>query len=148
MFCRRKKLGLFLLGVTLYAAVTTSAAAKELVIKNGWINQPPPGVMVAAGYCDITNQSKTKVVIVRVQSPRFRTIEIHDMKMANEMASMVKRDTLEIAKGATFKLEPMHTHLMLMGMQGKLAIGESVPLEFHLADGLVIKTTFTVKKAE
>lgn len=148
MVARWMRLGMFFLGVILGALMTGNIAAKELQIKNGWINQPPPGVKVAAGYCDIENQSGGKLVIVKVQSPRFNTIEIHDMKMANEMASMVKRGTLEIAKGATFKLEPMHTHLMLMGMQGTLTMGESIPMEFRLADGQVIKTTFTVKKAE
>ena len=49
----------------------------QISIKNVWINEAPPTMTVLAGYGLINNNSDNLVVLERITSPLFETIEIH-----------------------------------------------------------------------
>lgn len=128
-------------------AGTVQAESNSVSFQDSWIREAPPGITVLAAYCHIENNTSRKMVLKRVQSPSFKTIEIHKVQSSGEMMDMVKLDHLEIPKGAKIRLESGKLHLMLIGPHSKLEVGAKVPLDFTFEDGQTQRVQFEVRKS-
>ena len=108
------------------------ASADDVKIGNLTISAPyvramVPGAPVGGGYMTITNTGGTDDRLVAASSPRAATVQIHEMKMDNDV--MIMRELaggLAIPAGKTIELKPGGYHLMFMKVAAPFLQGQTV----------------------
>jgi copper(I)-binding protein len=84
--------------------------------------------------------------LMSVTSPSVITIELHDMVMKDDMMSMPALDAgVAVPAGGTVKFAPMGKHAMLIDINPRLKVGDSMKLTFTYADGLTMDAMAKVK---
>ncbi len=109
---------------------------------DAWIRRAPPGAKVHAGYVEISNSSGEPIQLIRVTSPAFGAIELHETKSANGVNKMLRLDAVKIEAGKKFAFKPGGAHLMLFRAEIKSAERIQIPFEFTFQDGRVLTTMF------
>lgn len=96
---------------------------------------------MGVAYLSISNQGKTADTLVAASTPAAGSVEIHQTTLVDAMARMRPLAGIEIAPGATVKVEPGGIHLMLVDLKAPLAVGQSVPLtlEFRAAGRVTVQ---------
>ncbi len=125
--------------LVVFASLCLAACEREtsapVVVLNVEITAPRPGAGMSAGYLDIRNNAAEPLVITRVESPQFRSVELHESIVEDGIARMRPLEALEIAPGQTMSLERGGKHLMLMA---RVADPEQVTLNFYSGELLVV----------
>lgn len=82
-------------------------------------------------------KSDKPVSLVSVASPAAKIVELHEMRMENNVMKMQAVSKLDIVPGKSTELKPGGYHVMLIDLVKPLSKGDSVPLtlEFKDADG-------------
>jgi len=130
-----------------FAAISTSAYAHEfklesLEIKHPWSRATPPGAKVGGGYLEIVNRGTESDRFLGGSTPAADKLEIHESTASDGVARMRPvKDGLVVEPGATVKLAPGGTHLMLLGLKGPLKKGEKIgaTLVFEKAGSLEVE---------
>ncbi len=123
-----------LLLVSCLLIVATSLHA-ETRVSDGWIKQLPPSVPMRAGYLTIANTGETNDKLLSASSPAFKMIEMHESRMSDGMMTMNEMPEIPVPAGATVEFKPGGLHLMLMGLQQYLEIGDQVPVTLTFESG-------------
>lgn len=113
-------------------AVSATAVAESLAIRNAWARPTVAGQPVGAAYLEITSSADTTVVELRSEVASF--VELHTMQHQGDVMRMRQVAQLPLPAGRTVKLVPGGTHVMLLGLTRPLRAGESVGLDLMLAD--------------
>ena len=118
------------LALLLAACGGATASTAPPAVSDAWI-RPPAGMdQPAAGYLVITNASAQADALLRVTSPAATSVELHETTTdSSGMTGMHPVERLEVAAGATVKLEPGGYHLMLMGLGDAVKVGDSIELD-------------------
>lgn len=117
----------------------------DLQIRGAWIRTPLPGVTAAAGYVTFVGASQRSDELVGASSPRAAAIEIHATSSKDGVLRMRPVERLPIPAGATVRLAPGGTHLMLMGLSAPLAGGESLPVTLTFERAGAVTVRFAVR---
>lgn len=115
------------------------------LIEDGWLRLPPVSMPMLAGFGRIDNRCDAPVTIVGVASPAFAEVSLHETRIEDGISRMRALPELTIAAGASATLQPGGKHLMLMQPARPLQPGETVELEFRLADGGRLRGDFQVR---
>jgi copper(I)-binding protein len=86
-----------------------------------------PGAPVGGGYMTITNTGDSDDRLVAASSPRAAAVQIHEMKMDNDV--MIMREIaggLAIPAGRTIELKPGGYHLMFMKVAEPFLWGQTI----------------------
>ena len=100
----------------------------DLVIGQTVARATPANAPVSAGYVTITNNGSEADMLIGVSVDFAGKSELHEMAMDGDVMKM--REVvggIVIAAGETVTLKPGGLHLMFMGMQRQLNVGESYP---------------------
>ncbi|MDR6820980.1 copper(I)-binding protein [Neorhizobium sp. 2083] len=111
-------------------------ALGDLRITNPYTRAMASNAPVGASYMTITNVGKTDDQLLSAQSDRAGEVQIHEMKVQNDV--MVMREMpkgLIIPAGKTVELKPGGYHVMYL----------KVPVPFK--QGETVRTTLTFEKA-
>ena len=111
-----------------------SYAASNLNIINPLIPEAPPGANVMAGYMQINNTSNEQIDITGINSPSFKSVEMHLSKEVDGFAKMLPQKKLSIPANGNLTLQPGGYHLMLIQPVKRLKQGEKVKLNFTLSN--------------
>lgn len=111
---------------------------------DGWVRAAPAEARVLAGYLQLHNPGREVLRCTEASSPDFNHVMLHESVLEDGMMRMRHLDALEVAAGATLSLAPGALHLMLMGPQRPLAIGDQVALELNCGT-LTLTTTLDVR---
>lgn len=111
----------------------------------------PPGASIAAGYFELRNPGQGALELLRVSSPAFESVEMHETVEVDGLSRMRAVESVNVPAGGTVSFEPGGKHLMLMGPR----IGDAPPAELPLtlelrgADGssLKVDARFAVEQA-
>lgn len=123
-----------LLALALAVVCGTTAAARDyklagLEISAPWARATPLSAPTGGGFLKITNTSSAPDRLISVTSPAADLVQVHEMKMDGDIMRMRKVEKgLEIPAGGTVTLAPGGIHLMMMGLNGPLKQGTSVPV--------------------
>lgn len=133
-----------LLAAGVLCAVPAAAHQYELgtlVIGHPWARPTAPGMPMGAAYLSITNHGKAADALVAASSPVAARVEFHQTTLADGMARMRPLTGIDIAAGATVKIEPGGIHLMLADLKAPLEPGKAVPLvlEFRVAGKITVE---------
>jgi copper(I)-binding protein len=99
-------------------------------VSDAWVRRSTAMDKPTAAYFVISNPGDTVDALVGASSPAAASVEIHETSTdASGMTGMHPIERIEIPAGGTVTLEPGGYHLMLMGLTGQLASGDTVELE-------------------
>lgn len=112
----------------LLTIASTLTHAQEVVsIDNPWVRATNAGQNISAGYMTMT--STHDVTLVKIESDVSESVEIHSMKMENNVMKMRMLDTLPLSAGKPYKLEPGGYHLMMFDLKRPLIDAQIVNFE-------------------
>ncbi len=104
-----------------------STAGIEIV--DAWIQAPPQGAPVAAGYMRIVNHGGSNDRLLAISSPRAGRVEMHEMSMEGAMMSMRPlRYGAAVPGNGAFEFSSVGAHIMFNNMNGSYAAGATIPL--------------------
>ena len=104
-----------------------------LEASGAWARATAPGQPVGAVYLTVRNGTSADDRLVGGSTPAARAVEIHTMRMDEEIMRMRRQDGLDIPAGGSAELGPGGTHLMLVGLKAPLTAGATVPLSLDFA---------------
>lgn len=127
---------------TIFALLTFSAYA-EVTVHNAWVRPTVPQQKVTGAFMTIT--STTPAQLVGITSTVAERVEIHEMKMENDIMSMRAVPSLPLPAGKQTKLAPGGYHVMLFDLHQQVKAGDSVSLTLFIEGSNRKRTSVTVK---
>ncbi|HET9679577.1 MAG TPA: copper chaperone PCu(A)C [Gammaproteobacteria bacterium] len=118
-----------------------------ITVTDAWVRAAPPTVSMHAGYATLKNTSDKPVSLVKVTSPQFGSVQVHESFIENGMAKMRHVAELVIKPGVTVHLAPGGYHLMLMQANTAIETGQQITFIFHFSNGETVKVTAPVQRA-
>lgn len=103
-----------------------------------------PGNTPAGGYFQIVNNGRDTVTLTGVSSPAFNMGEMHESTKVNGNHRMEKRPEVAVSAGDQMAFQPGGYHLMMMGRQVELSVGDTVSVMFEFSDGSTRDVAFEV----
>ncbi|WP_331374377.1 copper chaperone PCu(A)C [Sinorhizobium chiapasense] len=101
----------------------------ELEISGGGVKAMLPGAKVGGGGFVVKNTGGTDDRLLAVESSAAGRVELHEMKMENDVMKMRKlEDGIAIPAGGTVELKSGSLHLMFMEVKKPFAEGDAVPV--------------------
>ena len=95
----------------------------KLRIAAPYVRAMVPGAEVGGGYVTITNTGSTDDRLIAASSSRAIKVEVHEMKMDNDVMVMRKLESgLALPAGKTVQLKPGSYHLMFMDVDRKSVV--------------------------
>lgn len=124
---------LLLLSLLMLASV--AQAASPLVVRDAWIRAMPPMARNSAAYLVIENRGAEDDALLGASVEGAEVTELHEMVHEGHTMTMRQRNEIVLPAGAVVELKPGGMHLMLIGLQRPLAMGETrkVLLQFRQA---------------
>lgn len=97
-----------------------------IVVSQPWARATPPMAGVAGGYVSITNIGDEPDRLLGGSAPSARVLEVHESSVdANGVARMRPlEEGLLVPPGETVVLEPGGVHIMIMGPEEPLKVGQ------------------------
>ena len=131
-----KYLMLSLLGMSLHVSAQTT-------VDDAWVRATVPGQPSSGAFMRIT--STTDSQLLSVTSPVAKNVQIHKMKMENDVMSMGPVQAVALPAGKTVALQPEGYHVMLIDLNGQIKEGDTVPLTLTVEDATGTKETLDVQ---
>ena len=101
----------------------------ELSIIKGIILQGPPNISVNAAYGVLKNITDEDITLIRLTSPVFDSVQLHDMEYSDDgKAKMVHITRPLIPANGELKLAPGGKHLMMLNRRRDLKVGEIIKM--------------------
>ena len=124
----------------------SAATTDEIHAHNPWIREAPPNTKIHAAYMMFGNHTKKPFKIVKITSPVYKKIELHETKTVNGVSTMEHVSELTIGPNEHFVLAPGGSHLMLFNPDRALKHGDIVPFVFTLSNGDSFSAEAKVKR--
>jgi len=122
-----------------YAAAVCAAlsfalpAAAQVIVSDPWIRGTVPQQMATGAFMQLKSAKDAKLIEAR--SPAAGVVEIHEMKMENNVMRMRAVQALALPAGRTVELKPGGYHMMLMDLKQQMKEGEVVPVTLVVESG-------------
>ena len=127
----------------LLALSLTALHAQTVEVKDAWVRTAVPGQRGTGAFMNITAKEGAK--LVGVSSPVAGVVEVHEMKMDNDIMRMRAISALDLPAGKTVALKPGGYHVMLMELKQALPPGSSVPLTLVFRDSKGAESKLALK---
>nr|WP_315250900.1 copper chaperone PCu(A)C [uncultured Duganella sp.] len=128
-----------LLSLLLMAALPALA---QVTVGEPWVRATVAAQKATGAFMTLTSTQTTK--LVGASSPAAGAVEVHEMKMDNDMMRMRQLPALDLPAGQAVKLAPGGYHLMLMGLKQPLKDGDKVPLTLEFEDAQRVRSKVVV----
>lgn len=102
-----------------------------LVARDVSILAPLSGQTSAVAYLVLENHEDVPIVVSRVSSPEFASVQMHATVFGEGMAEMLRIDSITITPNSSIEFATGGRHVMLMHPVAPLSPGNDVTLEFH-----------------
>ncbi|QQZ28592.1 copper chaperone PCu(A)C [Thiothrix subterranea] len=117
------------------AAPATSTAADSVTVEAPFVRAIPPGQPNSASFMTLVNTSDSDHSVKSAASPVAATVELHTHTNNNGVMEMRQVPQIDVpAKGRT-ELKPGGLHVMLIGLQQELKVGETAAITLTFEDG-------------
>lgn len=108
------------------AACFSTAAFAQVTVKDPWVRATVPQQKATGAFMQITSPADTK--LVEVTSPVAGIVEIHEMKMDNNVMKMRAVENVVLPAGKTVEFKPGSYHVMLLDLKAQVKEGDTIPL--------------------
>lgn len=112
-----------------FAFVLAAAAAPALAqvkVTEPWVRATVPHQSATGAYMKLESPQDAR--LVSASSPAAGVVEIHEMKMENEVMKMRRVPSVALPAGKGVELKPGGYHVMMMNLKGQMKEGDTVPL--------------------
>ena len=121
------------LGLALSGSLPTSVVhAQEVTIREPWVRGTVHGQKATGAFMQLTANEPAS--LTAVESPVAGSVEIHAMKLENDIMKMRPVSKLDLPAGKAVELEPGGYHVMLMDLKQPLKKGEAIPIVLRFED--------------
>jgi copper(I)-binding protein len=112
-----------------------AAAGAQVTATDAWVRGTVQGQKATGAFMQL--KSADGAALVAAESPVAGIVEIHEMRMENNVMQMRAIPKLDLPPGRAVDLKPGGYHVMLMDLKQPLKKGDSVPikLKFQGRDG-------------
>ena len=110
-------------------------SGEAVAIMNAWVREAHPEAEVNAGYMTLVNVGPEDLTLVKIESPAFDKVEIHEMAIVEGLMKMRELTEVVVPAGGQAGFEPGGRHLMLKGGQRHLTDGQTVELTLSFGSG-------------
>ncbi len=126
------------IAVALLAACLTmsmSASQAEVVVTGAWVRATVPNQQATGAFMQLLSKKDTTLVSAR--SDIAGIVEVHEMKMENDVMRMRAVDGLKLPANQPVELKSGGYHLMMMDLKKQLKVGTEaqITLTFKNAKG-------------
>jgi copper(I)-binding protein len=123
------------IAAAIVAAVAVAPAWAQVTVSAAWVRGTVQGQKATGAFMQL--KSAEGAALLAAESPVAGVVEIHEMKMDNNVMKMRAVPKLELPAGQAVDLKPGGYHVMLMDLKQPLKQGDSVPikLKFQGKDG-------------
>ncbi len=126
------------------AALTTTAIAQTVDVKDAWARATVPGQKATGAFMKLTAKESAK--LMGAASPVAGVVEVHEMKMEGDVMKMrAVQGGLDLPAGKSVELKPGGYHVMLMDLRLPLQKDTTVPLTLTFKDAKGTETKTEVK---
>jgi periplasmic copper chaperone A len=115
----------FVIAATLAAACAGPAIA-QITVKDPWVRATVPQQKATGAFMQIESKADTR--LIEASSPAAGVVEIHEMKMENNIMKMRAVKGVDVPAGKAADLKPGGFHIMLMDLKQQAKEGDTVPL--------------------
>jgi copper(I)-binding protein len=131
--------------LALCMAAPVFAGDSPIAASDAWARPTLKGTRTGAVYLVLTNRGTAGDRLVGVSTPVAERAEVHEDVTANGVMSMKPVPELALPAGVATSIEPGRYHIMLIGMKGQLAAGDSfaITLTFASAPPLEVNVAVT-----
>lgn len=129
-----------MLGATLLAA---APAWSQVTVDQPWVRGTVAAQKVTGAFMTLTAAKNSR--LVAVSSPVAGTVEVHEMKMVDDVMRMRQIPALELPAGKPVALTPGGYHLMLFQLKQQLKDGDKVPLVLEIEDAAKVRSSIKVE---
>lgn len=117
--------------VTSGATITGEPIPGRIVISHATARETKLAGVTGVGFLDIRNIGGDDDRLLSASSPAAKSVEIHEMSMADGVMRMRALKELVIPAGKTVSLAAGGTHLMLIGTLAPLKAGDSIRVDLQ-----------------
>ena len=111
---------------TIFASLFSAAAVAQVSVKDPWVRATVPQQMATGAFMQIMSPADSR--LVEVKSSAAGIVEIHEMKLENNVMKMRAVEGIALPAGKAVELKPGGYHVMLMDLKGQVKAGDTVPL--------------------
>mgnify|MGYP001379208227 CR=1 FL=1 len=109
----------------------------DLVIHGSYTFETYDGQENIAVYMSFFNNSDEDIKIDSFSSDISARIEMHDIKLTNDIAKMIMMKEVIVKRKSQLYLQPGGKHLMFFGIKKKLNDGDSFDIQVNLKNGKI-----------
>ena len=124
------------------ALLATSPAWSQVTIDQPWVRATVGPQKATGAFLTLTAAKST--TLVAVSSPSAGAVEVHEMKMVDDVMRMRQVQALPLPAGKAVALVPGGYHLMLLNLKRQLKDGDKVALTFEFEDAAKTRSKVTV----
>lgn len=128
-----------LLSLLLMAALPALA---QVTVGEPWVRATVAAQKATGAFMTLTSVQPVK--LVGVSSPVAGAVEVHEMKMVDDMMKMRQMQSLDLPAGQPVKLAPGGYHLMLLDLKQPLKDGAKVPLTLEFEDAKKVRSKVVI----
>jgi copper(I)-binding protein len=129
-----------LLSLFLFAALPAFA---QVAVNEAWVRATVAQQKATGAFMTLTSKQDSK--LVSASSPVAGVVEVHEMKMVDDVMRMRQIPALPLPAGQPVALNPGGYHLMLLELKQPLKDGDKVPLTLEVEDGKQVRSSITVE---
>lgn len=129
-----------MLGATLLVA---APAWSQVTVDQPWVRGTVAAQKVTGAFMTLTAAKNSR--LVAVSSPVAGAVEVHEMKMVDDVMRMRQVPALELPAGQPVALTPGGYHLMLFQLKQQLKDGDKVPLVLEVEDAAKVRSSIKVE---
>jgi len=127
----------------LAAAPRHAARPAEVAAVRPW-SRPATAGASGVGYMTLVNRGPSPAVLVKVESPLARRVEMHRSSLKGAVMSMAPEPRIEAPAHGEVTFGPGGYHLMFVDLARPLKPGDRLPATLVFADGRRLTVDFAV----
>ena len=152
----RRHLLSHLLSHSLSAAFALAVAAPPaafaqtpvITVHDAWARQPMGGRNMTGVFVVVENAGPTPRAIVSAATDAAEKVELHEMKNEGGMMRMSPVKQIDVPARGKVELKPGSFHVMLFGIKGTPAAGDTMNLTLTFDDGTTVTTVAPFRRPE
>lgn len=119
-------LALAAMGCAVIAMPAVAIAQTPVQVSQPWVRATVPHQPSTGAFMQL--QSTAPLQLIAVDSPVAKTVELHEMRLENDIMRMRQVAGIALPPGQPVALQPGGYHVMLIGLHQPVTAGQQVPL--------------------
>ncbi|GJI97098.1 transporter [Duganella caerulea] len=117
-------------------------AFAQVTVSEAWVRGTVAAQKATGAFMTLTSAQDSR--LVGASSPAAGVVEVHEMKMVDDVMRMRQIDGLALPAGHPVQLSPGGYHLMMMQLKQPLATGQKIPLTLEFEDAHKVRSKVVV----